>query len=211
MPGLFTDRRLQPDDQVLQRLGIQVSVQRHPVLRLLPLQDFLESLTAHTHDDTAEHHNEPPIGVLREPFIPGPGSQPVDSPVIQPNVQHRIHHARHRRPGARPHRHQERIVGIPEAGFHRAFHLPETVQGLFPHPRGIDLAATVVLDAGFGRDGEPGRHGDPEIGHFGQAGALPAEQFLHLAGPFGLSVPEIIDKFLRAHACPLLLASPGTD
>ncbi len=39
--------------------------------------------------------------------------------------------------------------------------------------------------ADFGGDGEAGRNRQAEIGHFGQVGALAAEQGLHVGTPFG--------------------------
>ena len=50
-----------------------------------------------------------------------------------------------------------------------------------------------VLAAGFGLDGEAGRHGQPGVGHLGEAGAFAAELVLHLAVTFGVAVAEEVD------------------
>ena len=52
-----------------------------------------------------------------------------------------------------------------------------------------------VLAAGFGLDGEAGRHGKSGVGHLGQAGAFAAELVLHLAVTFGVSVAEEVNIF----------------
>ena len=54
----------------------------------------------------------------------------------------------------------------------------------------IGLAVGVIIGADLGRNGEAGRNGQAQIGHFGQIGALAAEQVLHRAGAFGLAVAE---------------------
>ncbi len=52
-----------------------------------------------------------------------------------------------------------------------------------------------VLAAGFGLDGEAGRHGQSGVGHLGQAGALAAEFVFHLAVTFGVSVAKEVNVF----------------
>ena len=49
------------------------------------------------------------------------------------------------------------------------------------HDLVVDLAAVlIVLGAGLGGDGEALRHGQTDVGHFRQIGALTAQQLTHL-------------------------------
>ena len=70
---------------------------------------------------------------------------------------------------------------------------------------GIAFAVFVIMRADFRRDRETGRDWQAEIGHFGQIGALAAEQVAHVGCTFGLAVAEGIDPF--RHHGPLSLTT----
>jgi hypothetical protein len=61
---------------------------------------------------------------------------------------------------------------------------------------GREVGVIVIIDTGFGGKGEAGRDGDADVGHFGQTGAFAAQQVLHLGGPLGGPVAEIISVFV---------------
>src|SRR5450759_1556966 len=59
----------------------------------------------------------------------------------------------------------------------------------------ILLVVRVIVGAELGGDGEAGRHRQAEIGHFGQAGALAAQQIAHGSLALGAAVAEAVDPF----------------
>ena len=60
-----------------------------------------------------------------------------------------------------------------------------------------DAAVAHVFAAGFGLDGEAGRHGQPGVGHFGQAGAFAAQHVFHLAVAVGLAAAKGVNVLNR--------------
>ena len=55
---------------------------------------------------------------------------------------------------------------------------------------GGDTVGAHVFPASLGLDGEAGRHGQPGIGHLGEAGAFAAEVIFHLAVAVGLAAAK---------------------
>ena len=68
-----------------------------------------------------------------------------------------------------------------------------------------DAAVAHVLAAGFGLDGEAGRHGQSGVGHLGEAGAFAAQHVFHLAVAVGVAVAEEVNVLNRF--CARLLSS----
>src|SRR5271157_2838803 len=84
---------------------------------VLGIENHFEQLLEMVLD--TEHHlsvhlNEAAIAVICEAFVAALARQPLDHPVVEPEVQHRVHHARHRDARAGAHRHEKRVVGVPE-------------------------------------------------------------------------------------------------
>src|SRR6476661_4519485 len=99
----------------------------------------------------------------------------------------------------------------------------DPVQGvLHLHLEALGKLVTVeVAEAEAAGDGEPGRDGDSDGGHLGEAGALAAEHVLHRRGAVGAPLAEEVDEGLRvgaAHAgvatsgeaCRIWIRSPGS-
>ena len=59
----------------------------------------------------------------------------------------------------------------------------------------VFLLIGVIEGADLGGDGEAGRHRQAETGHFGEPGALAAEQIAHAGFALGLAVAEAVDPF----------------
>jgi hypothetical protein len=51
-------------------------------------------------DDLAEHLQQPPVGVEREPAVAGARRETLDRLVVQAEVEDRVHHPGHRDGGA---------------------------------------------------------------------------------------------------------------
>ena len=70
----------------------------------------------------------------------------------------------------------------------------------------IGLAIVIIMVADLCRDGEAGRHGQAEIGHFGEIGAFATQEILHPRFAFRLAVTEGIDPL--CHPGPRVLCRP---
>src|SRR6478752_1940631 len=129
--------------------GVEMCLMRHAHFRLLVFEDRFEMLARDTHDDAAEHRDEPPIAVLRKAVVARLRSEAFDRLRRQSNVEYRIHHPGHRRPGARAYRYEQWPFRIAEAQAHRPLYALESLQRRLPHAGRILLAEFVVFDAGF--------------------------------------------------------------
>ena len=123
--------------------------------------------------------------------------QAFDGFVVHAEVEDGVHHAGHGELGAGAHAEQQRILRIAQLLAHQLFELVERRQHLL-----VDLVGNlvVVLEvdvADFGGDGEAGRHGHAGAAHFGEAGALAAENFFHRAVAVGGAAAEGVDVFLH--------------
>ena len=73
-----------------------------------------------------------------------------------------------------------------------------------PHVAGVG-----VLHAGLARDGESGRHRQPDVGHLGEVRALAAEHPFHLGVALGHIVPVgVLAEGVDALHCFCHLTSP---
>ena len=163
----------------------------------------------------AEHHvrihrDEAAIAVIGEAAIAGEFGERFDRLVVEAEIEHGIHHARHRGAAAGADRHQQRIFGIAER---LAGQLADMVQRLLDlrlQFRRIGFVVRVEIGADRGRDGEAGRHRQAEIGHFGEVGALAAEQIAQARFALGLAVAERVDPLAGFYRLALArLAGPA--
>ena len=75
---------------------------------------------------------------------------------------------------------------------------------------GGNLRLLLVVDgADLGGDRESGRNGQAGVGHLGEAGALAAEQVLHVAVAVSLAVAEEVDVLLAFRGPSLAAARPS--
>ena len=186
--------RLLGDELLVARHGLphavlaEVGVDLGAVRVLDRLELVLELLLRDLQHDVAEHLHEAAVAVVGEPAVLRAGLQPLDRGVVQPQVEDGVHHARHRELRARAHRDEQRVVGRPERRARRLLQ-PAHVGHHLVLDRLRELAALGVPEvAGRRRDREPGRHGQPGVGHLRQARALAAEDVLHRAVALRLAV-----------------------
>src|SRR5204862_5781052 len=88
--------------------------------------------------------------------------------------------------------HEQRVVGIAEALAGSLLERPEMLLDLLLEPVGQAPGARHLRAAGIGRDREPRRNRDPELGYLGQSDPLAAEELPTAVG----RLVEVVDVFL---------------
>ena len=155
----------------------------------------------------AEHHvrihgDEAAIAVIGEAAVAGQFGERFDGLVVEAEIEHGIHHARHRGAAAGADGNQQRISGIAERLAGQFADMLQRLLDLRLQRGRIGFVVGVEIGADRGRNGEAGRHRQAEIGHFGEVGALAAEQIAQARFALGLAVTEGIDPlagFYRFH------------
>ncbi len=180
-------------------VGVEVRVELHAGLALAVGDGALELLPGNAAADGGEHLHEAPVRVPREALVAGACGQTLDRSPAQAEVQHRVHHPRHRLARARSHRHEQRVLRVPEALAGQLLEASERVGDLLVEAVRLLPSRLHVRDARLGRDREA--RGDalrPEhTGHLRDPGSLPAEQLAHVARALG----EVVDE-LGLLRCP---------
>ena len=196
------DHLLVATDDLLPILGIEVGIEVDVVIELEGLQYLLEFVMFDVQHDIAIHLNEAAIAVIGETRIARTGGEPLHRRVVEAEIEHGIHHARHRHPGARPDRDQQRIGDIAEAGAHCRFQ--HRHGGVDLRRQTVGEAVGIGIEGGtdLGRDGEAGRHRQTQTRHFGEVGALGAQQAAHVGAALGAVAAEAIDIFTSLHSAP---------
>ena len=136
----------------------------------------------------AEHLEQPAVGVHREPLVVALLGETAHGLVVETDVEDRLHHPGHRDRGAGADADQQRVAGLAEPASHRLLERGEVLVDLAGQAVG-QVAGLEVGAAGLGRDREPGRHREPEVGHLGEVRALAAEQVLLVLVALG----EVVD------------------
>ena len=143
--------------------------------------------------DVAVHLHEAAVAVPGEALVARLLGERLHRLVVEADVEHGVHHARHRVAGTGAAGEQQRVRRIAELGPHRLFDLLERLFDLGLEFGGYLLAVGVEVGADFGGDGEAGRDGQADVGHFGEVGPFAAEQVLHVGVAISLAVAEEID------------------
>ena len=152
------------------------------------VERVLEAVAVDPLDHLAEHLDQPPVRVEREPPVARPRREPFRRRVAEAEVEDRVHHPRHRDRGTRAHRDEQRVVGVAEALAGLLLEPPHVLGHLVLEPvRNVALGH--VRAAGVGRDREPGRHGQPHQRHLREADPLAAEQLTPAVG----RLVEVVD------------------
>ena len=180
-------------DQVAEQLGGDGGVRGGAGQLLGGVEQLVELLTGDAQHDAAVHRHEAPVGVVGEALIVGLLGQALHRPVVESQVEDGVHHPGHGELGARPHRHQKGVGGVPDALAHRL---------LEPRPGLADLGGEAVGPpaghvgpTGVGGDGEAGGHRKAQYrGHLRQVGALAAQEVLHLHGGLSVLMVEVVDE-----------------
>ncbi len=195
LAGLARHRILVLADQLDPVVAGEVGVERVALAVLEGIEDVFEMMVLEAEHDVRIHRDEAAIAVIGEAAVAGQFGERFDGLVVEAEIEHGVHHARHRGAAAGADRHQKRIPGIAER---LAGQLADMIQRLFDlrlQFLRIGFVVRIKVGADRGRNGEAGRHRQTEIGHFGEIGALAAEQIAQARLPFSLAVTEGVDPF----------------
>ena len=160
---------------------------------LVLLEDLLEVVMLDVEHDVGIHLDEAAIGIPSEAVVPGRLRERLDGVVVEAQIQHRVHHAGHGGARARAHRNQQRIRRVAEFAPGDRLDMSERRVDLGGEFVGVFAPVGVERRANLRGDGEAGRHGQAQIGHFGEVRAFAAEQIAHLRLAFGLAVAERVN------------------
>ncbi len=188
---LFLHQLLVFGDDVLQRGGLELVIELHAFAFLDAVEDVFELLLGDVENHVAEHLDEAAIGVVGETGIVAALGQSFDGLVVEAQVEDGVHHAGHGELGAGADRNQQRIFARAQFLTLQPFQALEGSMHL-----GVDLRAqraAHVFAAGFGLNGESGRHGQSGIGHLRQPGAFAAQGVFHAAVAVGRAAAEEVN------------------
>ena len=193
LAGLARDGFLVLADQFDPVVAGEIGVERIALAVLEGVEDVLEVMMLEAEHHVRIHRDEAAIAVIGEAAIAGEFGERFDRLVVEAEIEHGVHHARHRGAAAGADRDQQRIFGIAERLAGQLADMVERLLDLRLQCRRIGFVVRVEIGADRGRDGEAGRHRQAEIGHFGEVGALAAEQVAQARFALGLAVAERID------------------
>ena len=183
---------LEPADDVLEVLGVEVEVEVGALLGLDLVEGVLEQLAVDVEDGLAEHLDQPPVGVPGEPLAAGLLGEALHRLVVEADVEDGLHHPGHGGRGPGADRHQQRVGRVAERLAHGLLERGQVLADL-----GVELgrraAVLEVVPAGVGGDGEAGRDGQAQVRHLGEVGALAAEQVLLVLA----ALAEVVDPLRR--------------
>jgi hypothetical protein len=188
-------------------LGAEIGVERETVEVLVGVEDVLEYAVVDAEHNVRIHLDEAPVAVVGEPLATRFGGQPLHGRVVETEVEDGVHHAGHGGARAGAHRHQQRGGNIAEGGVDRLADRSQRRIDLLRQVAGQLAAVAVVGGAHLGGDGEARRHGQAEVRHLGEVGALAAQQLLHGGGAVRFAGAEQVDTLVRRAGRRL----PGLD
>ncbi len=171
----------------------EISVERIALAILEGVEDVLEVMMLEAEHHVRIHRDEAAIAVIGKAAIAGEVGERFNRLVVEAEIEHGIHHARHRGAAAGADRDQKRILRIAERLAGQFADMIERLLDLRLQRGGIGFVVGVEIGADRGRNGEARRHRQAEIGHFGEIGALAAQQVAQARFALRLAVPEGID------------------
>ena len=144
------------------------------------VDELLKVLLAHLHDHVGVHLDKAAVAVPGPAGVAGLLGHDLHHLVVQAQVQDGVHHAGHGGPGAGTDGDQQGVLEVAELLAGDLLHLADILHDLRLDLVVDLLAVLIVLGAGLGGDGEALGHGQADVGHLGQVGALAAQQLTHV-------------------------------
>ena len=178
-------------------LGIDIGIELDASLLLDLVELVFEIVVLDAHHDVPIHVDQPAVCVVGEPLVARLLREARDGLIIQAEVQHGVHHARHRLGRTGADADEQGRLAAAELLARLLLQPLDRIIHLGHQPLGELAAFFVVAGAGFGRDGEPGRHGQADGDHLREVCALPAEQLLHRRIAVELRLAEVVNHLSR--------------
>jgi len=178
--------------QLLQVLCVQLHVLGDALLLLHLVDELLKVLLADFHDHVGVHLDEAAVAVPGPAGVAGLLGQDVHHGLVEAQVEDGVHHAGHGGPGAGADGDQQGVLGVAELLAGDALHLLHVLHDLGEDAAVDLLAVLIVLGAGLGGDGEALGHGQADVGHLGQVGALAAQQLPHVGVALGEQIAILL-------------------
>jgi hypothetical protein len=91
------------------------------------------------------------------------------------------------------------MLEITQTRLHGLFHFVKSTERLIPHATWVSLFGMKIFYTGLGGNRETGRHGNLQVGHFGQPRPLSTQEFFHISRSFSFTATEEIDVFFLPH------------
>ena len=178
--------------QLLQVVGGELHVLGDTLLLLHLVDELFKVLLAHLHDHVGVHLDEAAVAVPGPAGVAGLAGEDLHHVLVQAQVEDGIHHAGHGGPGAGADGDQQGIFLVAELLAGDFLHLDDIL-----HDLRLDLVVDllpvlVVLGTRLGGDGKALGHGQADVGHLGQIGALAAQELAHI----GVALGEQVDIFV---------------
>jgi hypothetical protein len=193
---------LEAFDQALEIGGVEIGVEVDALVLLGDLQRVFEQAVIKAEDDVGIHLDEAAIAVPGEAGVAAHCGEALDRAVVEAEVEDGVHHAGHGDAGAGADRDQERIGGVAEAFAGDLFDVGDAGGGFGAQGVGEAFALGIIERADRGGDGEARRDGQADGGHFGEVGALAAEQILIAVAAVGNAAAEAVNVLGHAAAPP---------
>ena len=193
LAGVALDDLLIGLDQVAQQLDRDACVRSRAGQLLGCIEQRVELLAGHAHDDAAVHGDESAVGVEGEPLVVGLAGQALHRLVVESQVEDGVHHPGHGELGSGPDRHQQRVISIADPLAHGLLQPGASPSDL--RRQSLGPAALHVGPARRGGDGEArGNRKGQYRRHLGQVGTLAAEEVLHLHRGLAVRMVEVKDE-----------------
>ena len=183
-------------------VGVKLRVQNDRALLLVLFERLLEFVMRDAEHDGGIHFDEASVAIEGETLVAAFFGQRADGVVVEPEIEHGVHHARHRGASARAHGDEQRPVGIVEGMTGDGAEMRQRRVEFLAQIRRQRFVVRVKIGADFRGQREAGRHRQAEPRHFGEAGALAAQQLLHRRRAVRFALTKIIGPFAHAFRCP---------
>ena len=208
MACTLEDCCFEANNEFFEVFGLQFVVKLHTTLLFDSFDNGLEGVNfcfigwLETHNHITIHLYETTIGIVCETRIARLASESLNHFIVQTEVENRIHHTWHRSACTAAHTEQERIGGITKLAVHEILDVAHTCFYLlaqkFYH---LVFSYLVVLITNISGNGKTRRHGNSDVVHFCEIGALATKQLTHVCTSFGLAFAESVDSFGTFHNC----------
>ena len=195
LAGFTLNHRLIFIDNLLPTFSRDIGILNQILITLITCNHIFKFMMIDSQNHIAIHLDKPAIRIPRKTRITRARLKAFNRLVIQPQIEHRIHHPRHRYARTRAHRHQKRVLGIPELRAHLRLNPLHPLFKLCFKLRRILFLILVISRANFGGNRKTRRHRKPQTGHLRQIRPFSTQKITHRGITFIMLFTEAIYPF----------------